>query len=219
MFKSLCGIWRLQSPAIRAMSQYPPIFKEPLLPPQQDDEVREQFAFSPIKAAPSNVTSSAFDHPAVRKFTNIIMRGGGKDLAQTLVAKTFERIKRTQIQRYNEASAGQTDVAPEEVLCDPLQVFLRALENSRPRLQLVPIIRGGITYKVPRPVTEKRATFVAMRWFKEAGREKDRTVRFSDRLAAELISAANNEGRVVRLKQELHRQCEANRAYAHYTYG
>ena len=212
------------------MSQYPPTYREPLLPPAQSPETREQLTFSPIRAAPSTMTSSAFEHPAVQKFTNIIMKGGDKNLAQILMMRTFERIKRTQLQRLNESRAStaggtSTPAAPpslgevEEPVCDPLRVFLTALENSKPRLKLVPIIRGGITYQVPRPVTDERATFMAMRWLKEAGREKDRKTRFSDRLAGELLAAANNEGRVVRLKQELHRQCEANRAYAHYTYG
>ncbi|KAF0293794.1 28S ribosomal protein S7, mitochondrial [Amphibalanus amphitrite] len=178
MLRSLRCLCRLQPTIghVRTMSQYPPTFREPTLPPEQTDEAREQLTFSPIKAAPSDLTSSAFDHPAVKKFTNIIMKGGDKNLAQILMAKTFERIKRTQIQRLHatrDAASEGTPDQDEEPVCDPLQVFLKALENSKPRLQLVPIIRGGITY----------------------------------------------QGRVVRLKQELHRQCEANRAYAHYTYG
>ena len=54
-----------------------------------------------------------------------------------------------------------------------------------------------MTSQVPRPVTEERATFMAMRWLKEAGREKDRKTRFSDRLAGELPAAANNEVRTI----------------------
>ena len=50
----------------RVMSQYPPTYREPLLPPEQTPESREQLAFSPVKAAPSDLTSSAFDHPAVK---------------------------------------------------------------------------------------------------------------------------------------------------------
>ncbi|XP_043213192.1 28S ribosomal protein S7, mitochondrial-like, partial [Amphibalanus amphitrite] len=72
---------------VRPMSQYPPTFREPTLPPEQTEETREQLTFSPIKAAPSDLTSSAFDHPAVKKFTNIIMKGGDKNLAQILMAK------------------------------------------------------------------------------------------------------------------------------------
>lgn len=58
-----------------------------------------------------------------------------------------------------------------------------------------------------------------MKWLIEAAKEKDSKVRFYDQMALELIDAANNTGRVVRKKQDLHRQCEANRAYAHYRWG
>lgn len=55
-----------------------------------------------------------------------------------------------------------------------------------------------------------------MNWLIEAGTEKERTMRFTERLAYELIDAAANTGRVIKKKQDLHKQCEANRAYAHY---
>ena len=50
----------------RVMSQYPPTYREPVLPPEQEADTRQQLAFSPVKAAPSDLTSSAFDHPAVK---------------------------------------------------------------------------------------------------------------------------------------------------------
>lgn len=69
---------------------------------------------------------------------------------------------------------------------------------------------------MPVPITEKRSYFIAMRWLVWAAREKERTVHFPEKLAYELIDAANNTGRVVKKKLDLHKQCEANRAYAHY---
>lgn len=57
---------------------------------------------------------------------------------------------------------------------------------------------------------------MSMKWLIEAANDKERTVHFPEKLAYELIDAANNTGRVVKKKQDLHRQCEANRAYAHY---
>lgn len=57
---------------------------------------------------------------------------------------------------------------------------------------------------------------MSMKWLIEASKEKEKTVRFSEKLAYELIDAANNSGRVIKKKLELHKQCEANRAYAHY---
>lgn len=66
------------------------------------------------------------------------------------------------------------------------------------------------------PITAKRAQFVSMNWLIQAGKDKDSTIRFHMQLAKELIDAANNTGKVIKKKQDLHKQCEANRAYAHY---
>lgn len=66
------------------------------------------------------------------------------------------------------------------------------------------------------PISDKRSQFLSMKWLIEASKDKERTVHFPEKLAFELIDAASNKGRVVKKKQDLHRQCEANRAYAHY---
>lgn len=71
-------------------------------------------------------------------------------------------------------------------------------------------------FQVPGPITEKRSLFLAIKWLLEATYEKERTVHFPKQFAWELLDAANNTGKVVKKKQDLHRQCEANRAYAHY---
>nr|CAI5818136.1 unnamed protein product [Callosobruchus analis] len=81
---------------------------------------------------------------------------------------------------------------------------------------LTPIKRGGVKYQVPVPISEKKAQFMSMKWLIQAGQEKDKAVRFHLQLARELIDAANNTGRVIKKKHDLHKQCEANRAYAHY---
>ncbi|KAG8321425.1 28S ribosomal protein S7, mitochondrial [Homalodisca vitripennis] len=72
---------------------------------------------------------------------------------------------------------------------------------------------------VPIPITPNRSSFLAMNWLIEAGREKDRKIVWSQQMAHELINAADNKGRVVKRKQDLHKLCEANRAYAHYRWG
>lgn len=69
---------------------------------------------------------------------------------------------------------------------------------------------------MPGPITEKRSLFLAIKWLLEATNEKERTIHFPEQFAWELLDAANNTGKVVKKKQDLHRQCEANRAYAHY---
>lgn len=72
------------------------------------------------------------------------------------------------------------------------------------------------SFQVPIPVSDKRSQFLSMKWLIEAANDKERKVHFPEKLAYELIDAANNAGRVVKRKQDLHKQCEANRAYAHY---
>lgn len=140
------------------------------------------------------------------------MKGGQKALARDLVDKTFEKIKRIQLEKYHTAPPEQKS----EIELNPRAIFSTAVENCRPILQLTPIKRGGVRYQVPIPITEKRSQFISMKWLVEAAREKERTIHFPEKLAWELIDAAQNQGRVVKRKQELHKQCEANRAYAHY---
>lgn len=66
------------------------------------------------------------------------------------------------------------------------------------------------------PISEKKSQFKSVKWLIAAGKDKDSTVRFSLQFARELINAANQTGKAIKWKQDLHKQCEANRAYAHY---
>lgn len=138
---------------------------------------------------------------------------GKKKLARSLVEKAFENIKRKQIERYHLASS---DAEKAKIELDPKVVLHKAIENSKPLLQLTPVKRGGITYQVPGPITENRSEFLAIKWLLEATNDKERTIHFPEQFAWELLDAANNTGKVVKRKQDIHRQCEANRAYAHY---
>jgi len=202
----------------RGMAQYNPYFKEPTYIPEKIKELHEtgeseKLRFTPIKAALNNQTSSLFHDPVVTKFCNYVMKTGQRALARELVEQTFETIKRIQIQKYHQAET------PEEkamIECNPLTILHNALSNARPILMTVPIKRGGTKYQVPTPITEKHSKFMAMRWFIEAGRDKHRKIHFPEKMARELIEAANNEGRVIKKKLDLHKLCEANRAYAHY---
>lgn len=200
------------------MSSYGPHFIEPVFRKDQQQQLFEageaaKLAHVPIKAARNNDTSSVFHDPIVSKFTNYIMKGGRKELARDLLEKTFENIKRTQLERYNLAEG---DEERELIVTNPLEVFRTAVENCRPLLQLTPIRRGGVKYQVPVPITEQRSYFLSMKWILEAAREKERTIHLPEKLCWELLDAAAYQGRVIKRKQDLHRQCEANRAYAHY---
>lgn len=141
------------------------------------------------------------------------MKDGKKVLARELVEKSFQNIKRIQIEKYHKCKSEEEKA---QIELDPRVIFHQAIENCKPILALTPIKRGGVRYQVPVPITPKKSQFLSMKWLIAAATEKDRNTRFYDQLAYELIDAANNKGKVIKRKQELHKQCEANRAYAHY---
>lgn len=199
------------------MSQYGKMFQQPVFKHEEQKELEEtgeadRLAHLPIRAALNDATCSVFHDPLVRKFTSYVMEGGKKDLARLLIEKGFENIKRSQLERYNLAE----DDEKHSIETNPIKIFHQAIENCRPILMLTPIKRGGVTYQVPVPVTDKHSYFRAMKWLLEASNEKERTVHFPEKFAWEILDAAAGQGRVVKKKLELHKQCEANRAYAHY---
>ncbi|XP_075230862.1 mitochondrial ribosomal protein S7 [Lycorma delicatula] len=202
-------------------SMYPPTFVDPIPIAEEQKKLEETgkneiLKHIPIKAARNYETDSIHYDPLVQKFTNYLMRKGNKALARSLIEKAFENVKRFQLEKYN----SETDpLVKESIVIDPLVIFHKAVENSKPALKLTPVKRGGSTYQVPMPITDNQARFMAMNWLIEAGREKDRSARWWIREAHELIDAAEHKGRVVKKKQDLHKQCEANRAYAHYRWG
>lgn len=212
------SIHRICGPSpVAQMSQYGPHFVEPVFKPTKQEELIEtgeaqKFSHVPIKAARNNDTSSVFHDDILSQFTNYVMKGGQKRLAREIIEKGLENIKRIQLERYHLADPADK----ESIELNPLNIFRTAVENSRPLLQLTPIKRGGATYQVPIPITDKRSYFVAMRWIVQSAREKEKAVHFPEKLAWELIDAYNNTGRVIKKKHDLHKQCEANRAYAHY---
>lgn len=113
----------------------------------------------------------------------------------------------------------ESEAEKAEIELNPVTILHKAVHNSMPILKLTPIKRGGVVYQVPIPINESQARFMAMKWLITESQQKERTVHFPEKLATELIDAAYNTGKVVKRKQDLHRQCEANRAYAHYRWG
>ncbi|XP_020283465.1 28S ribosomal protein S7, mitochondrial [Pseudomyrmex gracilis] len=180
---------------------------------QKENEEAKEIAHKQIKPATVIDTCSEFYDARVIKFTNTLMKNGDRKLATALMSKTFNRIKRFQLERYHKAKTAEEK---DNVELDPLVVFHRALDNCTPILQLVPCRKGGITYQIPVPITEKLAQHKAILWLISAANEKDRNARFYDALAREMITASMNQGRAVNWKQELHKRCQANRAYAHF---
>ncbi|XP_076644098.1 mitochondrial ribosomal protein S7 [Halictus rubicundus] len=202
---------------IQNYSLYPSTYIKPVYKKEDQNQLnkseeREKVAHLPIRAALTSDTASEFHDEVVRKFTNYIMRKGKKAVARAIVEKTFEHIKMIQLERYNKT-------APEHkqfVLLNPIDIFHRAIENCTPMLQLQKIRKGGIVYQVPVPMNDNRARFLSMNWIIQTASEKDCTQTFPSMLAKELIDAANHQGRVIKRKQDIHKQCEANRAYAHF---
>ena len=95
-------------------------------------------------------------------------------------------------------------------------MFRRALENVRPRVEVKSRRVGGATYQVPVEVRPERATSLAMRWIVKDYARSRSGKRMREKLADELIDAANERGEAVKKREETHRMAEANKAFAHY---
>jgi small subunit ribosomal protein S7 len=98
---------------------------------------------------------------------------------------------------------------------DPLSVFKKAMDNVRPALEVKPKRVGGATYQVPIEVSSRRATTLAIRWIVDFSRKR-REKTMSERLANEIMDAANSVGASVKRREDLFKMAESNRAFSHY---
>ncbi len=98
---------------------------------------------------------------------------------------------------------------------DPVEVFEQAMRNTSPVLEVKPRRVGGATYQVPVEVRPDRRISLAMRWLLAAAMDRPGKT-MAERLAAELMDAANNTGAAIKKREDTHRMAEANRAFAHY---
>ena len=138
-----------------------------------------------------------FKDLVVAKFINNLMNDGKKSLAESIFYSSIEKIK----------SSMKTD--------DGLEVFKKAINNVSPMLEVKSKRIGGATYQVPVEVPQQRKVALAMRWI--IGYAKARKGNsMSDRLAAEIVAAFNNEGSSVKKKEDTHKMAEANKAFAHF---
>ena len=132
----------------------------------------------------------------VTRFMNVIMLDGKKSVAEHILYGAFDEIQ-------------------SKTRNDPLSMFRRALDNVRPRIEVKSRRVGGATYQVPVEVKPERATSLAMRWIVQSARSRDgRSMR--DKLANELIDAANERGEAVKKREDTHRMADANKAFSHY---
>lgn len=131
------------------------------------------------------------------KFINQIMWEGKKSQAIRIFYEAVDL-----------AAQKLKDVPPEEV-------FVRALENVKPSVEVRSRRVGGATYQVPREVDRKRAQSLGIRWIVQNARKK-KGMPMARRLAAELVDACNNTGTSVQWKENVHKMAEANKAYSHF---
>ncbi len=110
---------------------------------------------------------------------------------------------------------GAIDLIAERTGKDGVEVFENALKNVSPMMEVRPRRVGGATYQVPMEVSPERRLTLAMRWIIAAARNRSGKT-FSEKMAGELMDAAENQGSSIRKKEETHKMAEANRAFSHF---
>ena len=133
------------------------------------------------------------------KFINMIMKDGKKSTAESIVYGALDTIS---------SRSGQT----EELAVDTLE---QALDNVKPIVEVKSRRVGGATYQVPVEVRPQRRQTLAMRWLIDAARKRSEKS-MAQRLANELMDAAENRGAAVKKREDTHRMAEANKAFSHY---
>ncbi|RMD54382.1 MAG: 30S ribosomal protein S7 [Nitrospirae bacterium] len=132
----------------------------------------------------------------VTKFINVLMKDGKKSVAEKIFYGSMEIIKN---------KTGE----------DPLKVFMGAIENVKPALEVKSRRVGGATYQVPTEIKPERRLALAFRWIADFSRKRNEKT-MVQRLAGELIDAYNKTGSSVKKRDDTHRMAEANKAFAHY---
>ena len=137
-----------------------------------------------------------FGDIVLTKFMNVLMYDGKKSAAEKIVYGALELINQR---------TGQ----------DSLKLFHDALENVKPSVEVRSRRVGGATYQVPTEVRETRRLALALRWMLNAARSRnEKTMR--ERIAGEMMDAANNRGSAVKKREDTHRMADANKAFSHY---
>lgn len=134
----------------------------------------------------------------VSKFVNVLMTAGKKSVAERIIYGAFDQIK---------AKSGK----------DPLEVFAQAISNVKPVVEVKSRRVGGANYQVPVEVRPSRRMALSMRWLREAARKRSEKS-MGQRLAGELMEAAEGRGAAMKKREEVHRMAEANKAFSHYRF-
>ena len=139
-----------------------------------------------------------YHNTEVSKFVNVMMTGGKKSVAERIIYGAMSQI---------EKKTGK----------DPIEVFVQALSNVRPMVEVKSRRVGGANYQVPVEVRSVRRNALAMRWLREAARKRSEKS-MGARLAGELSEAAEGRGGAVKKREEVHRMADSNKAFAHYRF-
>lgn len=139
-----------------------------------------------------------FGNVEVSKFVNVIMTSGKKSVAERIVYGAFDVISK---------KSGK----------DPVEVFSLAINNVKPVVEVKSRRVGGANYQVPVEVRPSRRLALSMRWIREAARKRSEKS-MDQRLATELIEAAEGRGAAMKKREEVHRMAEANKAFSHYRF-
>ena len=139
-----------------------------------------------------------FNNVDVAKFVNVLMTRGKKSVAERIIYGALDTIK---------TKSGK----------DPIEVFTQAVQNVKPVVEVKSRRVGGANFQVPVEVRPVRRTALAMRWLREAARKRGEKS-MGQRLAAELMEAAEGRGGAVKKREEVHRMAEANKAFSHFRF-
>ncbi len=139
-----------------------------------------------------------FGSVEVSKFINAVMQSGKKSVAERIVYGAFDIIV---------TKSGK----------DPLEVFVSAMSNVKPMVEVKSRRVGGANYQVPVEVRPARRAALAMRWLREFARKRSEKS-MGQRLAAEMLEASENRGGAVKKRDEVHRMADANKAFAHFRF-
>jgi small subunit ribosomal protein S7 len=139
-----------------------------------------------------------FNNKLVAKFVNSLLKRGKKSVAESILYGAF-------------------DIIEKKVKEQPVEYFEKAVNNVKPLIEVKSRRVGGSTYQVPTEVLPSRRTALAIRWLITNAQERtEKTMR--EKLAGELIDAANNRGGAIKKREAVHKMAEANKAFAHYKF-
>ena len=142
------------------------------------------------------IADAKYDSKLVAKFIKSIMRDGKKSIAESILYNAFGIIEKKMSE-------------------SPLKTFEQAVDNVRPIIEVKSRRVGGSTYQVPTEIRQSRRTALGIRWLINFARKRSEKS-MAEKLAAEIMDAANNRGSSAKKKEDTHKMAEANKAFAHY---